>query len=619
MDRKGISIVAASLVFLLGWFYLVNNYLAKPNPNRPRPSTNAPVAAADSAAKAATKSAAKSAADAAAAAPATSNVGTASSVAGPRPLPPMRSSATEQTLSIDTPKVRAVFTSEGGGLKYVELKDYPAKAGRTKKTDGPVELAALNKPAFLPAFSFFNAPGEGSDETYALSKTATGVKAEKVLPNGLKVVKEFSFSTNYEFNASVRVENPGSQAVAIPTRELVIGTGSPMDPHETSDNTGAFWFNGERSEHFESTRFANSTFGCIPGTPLTEITAGSSNVVWAAVHNRFFALIAVPDHPAEQVVVRNYPLPRPSKEQLEADGKLNANPHAYQTAFLIGGTNLAPGKTVEHRFRVYAGPKEYFTLSRIDPQLDLVMDFSGITGFFAKGLLLSLNGIHNFIPSYGWSIVAITIIIKGLFWPLTAASTRSMKRMQAIQPQLQALREKYKDNPQKLNEKTLAVMKENKVNPAAGCLPMLIQFPVFIGFFFMLRTAIELRGESFLWAADLSQPDTLFVIPGLGFIPFLGVQGVGLPFNLFPILMGMTSLYLASLTPPSPQMDPAQQKMMKYMPVFFVAFLYNYSSGLTLYWTVQNLITVLQTKYTKMNDSTDSKGSGGVTVVKARG
>jgi len=162
-------------------------------------------------------------------------------------------------------------------------------------------------------------------------------------------------------------------------------------------------------------------------------------------------------------------------------------------------------------------------------------------------------------------------------------------------------------------------MKENKVNPAAGCLPMLIQFPVFIGFFFMLRTAIELRGESFLWAADLSQPDTLFVIPGLGFIPFLGVQGVGLPFNLFPILMGMTSLYLASLTPPSPQMDPAQQKMMKYMPVFFVAFLYNYSSGLTLYWTVQNLITVLQTKYTKMNDSSDSRGSGGVTVVKARG
>jgi YidC/Oxa1 family membrane protein insertase len=125
---------------------------------------------------------------------------------------------------------------------------------------------------------------------------------------------------------------------------------------------------------------------------------------------------------------------------------------------------------------------------------------------------------------------------------------------------------------------------------------------VFIGFFFMLRTAIELRGAEFLWVCNLSAPDTLYTIPGLGWIPFLGVHGVGLPLNLLPILMGASSLWMAHLTPVSPQMDPAQQKMMKYMPVFFVLFLYNYSSGLTLYWTAQNLLSVLQTKLTKMND-----------------
>ena len=592
MDRKGISIIAAALGLLLGWIYLVNNVLVKPGPHRAPVATNGVVSADPAGGTVPIPNTTPGSPVAAAPAPA----------ALPRPVPSLRSTTPEQTLVLENEKVRAVFTSQGGGLKYVELKAYPGKVAGHRAGDGPVDLAALNRPSFLPAFSFVNPPGDGADDTFALSRTATGIKAEKSLPNGLRVVKEFTLATNYEFTAAIRMENRGTQPVALPARELVIGTGSPMDPHEGGDTTGAFWFNGDSSEHLDAGKFSSGIISNLRGVPpLTEITAGNTNVVWAAVHNRFFALIAVPDRPADQVIVRDYPLPSPSREQLAADGRLNPRPHAYQTALIFAGTNLPAGQAVEHRFRGYAGPKEYFTLSRLDPQLELVMDFTGITGFFAKGLLLSHNGIHHFIPSYGWSIVAITLIIKGLFWPLTAASTRSMKRMQAIQPQLQALREKYKDNPQKLNEKTLHVMKENKVNPAAGCLPMLIQFPVFIGFFFMLRTAIELRGEHFLWAADLSQPDTLFIIPGLGFVPFLGVNGVGLPFNLFPILMGMTSLYLASLTPPSPQMDPAQQKMMKYMPVMFVMFLYNYSSGLTLYWTVQNLISVLQTKYTKMN------------------
>ena len=601
MDRKGISIIGVSLGLFLGWVYLVNNVLVKPDPNRPATSTNRPVASAS------------------APVPATSTVaplpsGEAAPQVTPRAVPSLRNSATEQTVILENAKVRAVFTSDGGGLKFVELKDYPAKAGKKKSAENDSGLAVLNRPAFLPAFAFFNPPGESVDETYVLARTPTGVRAEKMLRSGVRVVKEFTLSTNYEFTATVRLENPGTQPVTVPQRELVIGTGSPMDPHETGDTTGAYWYNGEHSEHIEATRFSNRKFVFFSGDPITEITAGNTNVVWAAVHNRFFALIAVPERPADSVVVRNFPLTPPSREQLAADGQLNAHPQTYQTALVYSATTIAPGKSEEQRYTVYAGPKEYFTLSRLAHDQELVMDFTGFSGFFAKMLLLSLNGIHRFIPSYGWSIVVITMIIKGLFWPLTAASTRSMKRMQAIQPQLQAIREKYKDNAQKLNEKTLAVMKEHKVNPAAGCLPMLIQFPVFIGFFFMLRTAIELRGESFLWATDLSQPDTLFVIPGLGFVPFLGVAGVGLPFNLFPILMGMTSLYLASLTPPSPQMDPAQQKMMKYMPVFFVAFLYNYSSGLTLYWTIQNLISVLQTKYTKMNDAKTGGGPVGPAV-----
>jgi YidC/Oxa1 family membrane protein insertase len=334
---------------------------------------------------------------------------------------------------------------------------------------------------------------------------------------------------------------------------------------------------------------------------------GLTNVVWAAVHNRFFTLVALPEKPADRVVSRHYNLPPPTPSQLAADGKLNPKPEAYQTALLYSEAVLAPAAAIERRFSVYAGPKEYFGLSKLPSRIELVMDFTGITGFFAQALLLALNLVHMVIPGYGWAIVALTVFIKLIFWPLTGISTRSMKKMQALQPELQALKERYKDNQQQFAQKQLELFKKHGVNPASGCLPMLVQFPVFIGFFFMLRTAIELRGETFLWVNDLSQPDTIFTIPGLGFIPFFGVAGVGLPINLLPLLMCATSLWMSSLTPVSPQMDPAQQKMMKFMPVFFVVFLYDYSSGLTLYWTVQNLLSVLQTKLTKMNEAKEIK------------
>jgi len=185
-----------------------------------------------------------------------------------------------------------------------------------------------------------------------------------------------------------------------------------------------------------------------------------------------------------------------------------------------------------------------------------------------------------------------------VFWPLTAKSTRSMKRMQALAPELKALQEKYKDDVQKLTQKQWEMYRKHKVSPMSGCLPMLIQMPVFIGFFTMIRSAIELRGAHFLWVTDLAKPDTLFMIPGLTFIPFISTPE-GLPFNLLPLLMGGAMVWQSHLTPPSPGMDQSQAKIMRYMPLLFLAFLYNYSSGLTLYWTVNNLLTIAQTKLTK--------------------
>ena len=191
-------------------------------------------------------------------------------------------------------------------------------------------------------------------------------------------------------------------------------------------------------------------------------------------------------------------------------------------------------------------------------------------------------------------------MIRALFWPLTAVSLRSSKKMQALAPEIAALKEKYKDDSAKFAEKQMELWKKNGVSPMSGCLPMMVQMPVFMGFYTMLRSAIELRGASFLWAADLSKPDTLFMIPGLTFIPFISTPD-GLPFNPLPLLMVGAMVWQAHLQPASPGMDASQQRMMRFIPLMFLLFFYNYSSGMALYMMVSTLAGILQTKLTKIN------------------
>jgi YidC/Oxa1 family membrane protein insertase len=181
---------------------------------------------------------------------------------------------------------------------------------------------------------------------------------------------------------------------------------------------------------------------------------------------------------------------------------------------------------------------------------------------------------------------------------------RSMKRMQALAPEIAVLKAKYKDDQQKFTQKQMELWKKNKVNPMSGCLPMMVQMPVFFGFLAMIRCAIELRGAHFLWVADLTKADTLFVIPGLNF-----------PFNLLPLLMVATMVWQAHLSPPSPSMDASQQKMMRYMPLIMLLFLYNYSSGMALYMTVSTLLSGVQTKLTKNMMVPGTPGTPGAPAV----
>jgi YidC/Oxa1 family membrane protein insertase len=509
----------------------------------------------------------------------------------------------EQTLVITNTNARYTFTSRGGGLSTIELVKYPETVKRKKTKADLQDFATLNTPHAAPVLALFGDPSLQDDGQFVLTQTDNGVRAEKVLTNGLRLVKEFKIGTNYLFHTKVRLENTSSQPLILSAQEWAVGTATPMDPDDHALTHGTAWYNGRKMEEKAATWFINSGFLFWGGTPRPEFRAGQSNVVWTAAQNQFFVLAAMLPTNALAFVSRSMDLPRPAEGWYSHSE--NPPPKGFQNYLLYPATTIPAGEALEQEIHFYAGPKEYRTLARIASRfqnnVDHVMGFNGFFGFFSKALLLSMNWLHNTLSlPYGWAIIVITVIIKGLFWPITAAQTRMSRRMAALQPQMKAIQEKYKDDPLKAQKKIGEFWKEHKINPLSGCLPLLLQMPVFFGFFFMIRTAIELRGAKFLWVADLSKPDTLFVIPGLNFIPFLATPE-GLPFNLLPLLMGVTMLWQAHLMPPSPGMDPTQQKIMKYMPAMFILFLYNYSAGLALYWTVQNLLSVLQTKFTKID------------------
>ena len=545
------------------------------------------------------------------------NTATSLEAANQAPWIAPKSGAPEELVVVANDLARYTFTSHGGGLKLVELLKYPESVSKASKASTVARrVATLNAQAQQPVLSLQGSETLVGDGIYKLgnfsgtwtdgtngARAVSGIRAEKLLTNGLFVVKEFELGSNYLVNVRVRFENRAAQALMLPPQQWVSGTATPLDAQDDEALVGLHWYDlVAKSDHtVDRAHFDNKTLGCFPGTPRTEYRQ-AGNVSWVSAHNQFFFVALMPGAPAAEVTATKFGVPPPSREEMAAHPGSRANQFAFQANMHFAATNLAAGQTLEQQFILFAGPKEFRTLERIAAQLknelDSVMGYGGFFGFFSRLLLLSMNGLNALGLSYGLAIIAITVIIKLLFWPLTQASTRSMKRMQKLQPQMKAIQEKFKDDPAKMNKKTMEFMKEHKVSPLGGCLPLVLQIPVFIGFFKMVQSAIELRGASFLWASDLSRPDTIFTIPGMDF-----------NVNPLPLLMGGTMLWQASLTPPSPGMDPAQQKIMKYFPLIFLFMLYNYSAGLTLYWTVQNLLSIAQMKLTKTVDEPAPKAA----------
>jgi YidC/Oxa1 family membrane protein insertase len=318
----------------------------------------------------------------------------------------------------------------------------------------------------------------------------------------------------------------------------------------------------------------------LPKLPVNMEWPIDKPVDWVAVKNKYFAQILTPDGGGEKVVVHATRIVLPAEATDPTIKPKDATANEISASILLPDLNLGAGEVFTRPIQYYVGPKKYSELSKNGLHQVDVMEF-GMWAPVGKLLLKIMNGIHDYLwpHNYGIAIILLTILVRIVFWPIKRKSTESMKKMQEIQPLVKAVQAKYKDNMQKQQQEVMALYKTHKVNPLGGCLPMLIQIPVFIALFVVLRSAIELRFAHFLWIRDLSQPENLFA----------GMLPMGLSLNLLPILMAATMAWQQRLTP-SASADPTQQKIMMFMPIMMLVMFYNFASGLALYWTTQNVL-----------------------------
>jgi YidC/Oxa1 family membrane protein insertase len=511
-----------------------------------------------------------------------------------------RTDARETVLANEFVAVR--LTDFGGAIQDVAFKKYPA-------TQGSPEAFIFNERHAAPLLAVGELAGLGQDTRYELvSSSASEVVYRAVFEKRLEVTRRFSLphatdpkADPYRIRHETTLRNLTEATVPLPRLVLELGTSSLVSANDAGLYLNVISYDGKDSEVTDRNAFDPgffSRFGAGDPNPKNQIEQ-TRPIVWAAVKNQFFAAIYTPDQPGQSVAIRRVELP-PLPGANRTDVGITA-------AARFDQPSLAPGASQTHTGLLYVGPKEYTRLARSDEfkhREDKVMQFDG---FFFNRIFLSgvvapiLNQLmvftHSWVGNWGVAIILMTILLKLISVPFTLAASKSAKRMAKLAEPMKAIKEKYKDNPKKLNEATLNLFKEHKVNPAGGCIPILITIPLFIGFFAMLQGTAELRFQDFLWAPDLSGPDTVWRVPGIGF-----------PLNIMPLLMGVTMIVQMRITPQPTTMEGPQVMMMKIMPVIFTLFCYNFAAALALYSTVNGLFTIgqqlLVNKYVKDDDIT---------------
>ncbi len=477
----------------------------------------------------------------------------------------------EKTEVLRNSDVELRLTNRGGGISEVVLLNHAAENG---------QRVTLNSPDRTPIGAIVDQPAVAALPQFTITHTADGsVQLERVTPEHIDIRKKFFFAPSPErkdkFVAGMDLDfrNDGTDVYQNSDYFIALGSARPVHHNDISTYTHLTWCISGKAKSIDVNWFApQSSFFGLQKRPAHDFYEEKlPGAEWAGVNNQFFATLLVPlNAKANAVWGRRFELPQPEAAALPA----------IEGAMGMPGFQLSPGQTATLHFELYAGPKLYHRLAQLEHNEAEIMDF-GVLKIVSQALLNLMNLLHQYLGNYAAAIFALTTIVKLTLWPLQNKANRSMRRMSALSPKMQELRDKYKDDPTRMNQEVMKLYKDYGVNPVSGCLPMLIQIPIFFGLFTMLRQAVELRNASFLWVKDLSQPDTIGHIPGLGW-----------PINILPLIMALTNVWMMRITPKSG--DATQQRVMMFTPLIFVVFCYNFAAALALYYTTQNLFTILQ-------------------------
>ncbi len=328
----------------------------------------------------------------------------------------------------------------------------------------------------------------------------------------------------------------------------------------------------QQFEHFESVIWTHKAETANVGKIAKKGFRVDGEISWAGLIRQYFALLVKPDWKT-------------------LSGESSADTETLWTSLRMEPISV-PGNAVKERnFLIYAGPQRYEVLKSFGLGFENILS-RGFFGIFQIWLLIALKFCNQLTHNFGWSIILVTLAIKAAFTPLTHISFESMKKMQALQPKLKNIQERYKSDPAKMNKEMMGLYKRNKVNPMSGCLPMLLQIPIFFAFYRVLSEAIELHGAPFIgWITDLSAPDRLFTFP-------FDIPLIGDGLNVLPILMLLSMFWQQKLTPQAGA-TPEQTKIMAFMPLIFGFIFYKMPSGLVLYWFVSNVLSIIHQVFVK--------------------
>ena len=463
---------------------------------------------------------------------------------------------TGESININTDLMELVINSSGGDIRQLKFNKHKSEDSKNKYTFFTSEGA----PLFYVAQSGLLGDGLPTHKSkFSINQKSYQMDDDKlVVPmvyenSDITVKKIYEFNRNsylikttFEIqNKSNKIINPSAYFQFV--HDGLSSQGSAMMPTFTGP---AFFTEKEKFDKLDFSDVDKKSFSKI------------ANDGWIGIIQRYFAATWI--------------LPKDIAREFYTK-KIFDN--IYSVGVITKLSEIPAGQTATFESTMFAGPQAKDLLNQAAPGMNYAVDY-GILHFIAAPLFSVLTGIHKMVSNWGISIILLTVLIKLLFYPLSAASYRSMGQMRELAPRLQSMKEKFGDDKQKMQQAMMELYKTEKINPLGGCLPILVQIPVFIALYWVLLGSVELRGASFMWLPDLSKPDTLF-----GNLWFL-------PLGPLPILMA-ASMFLQTKLNPKPT-DPMQARLMIMMPVIFSFFFFFFPAGLVLYWLVNNILSIAQ-------------------------